>query len=156
MTDPVRWAAGALLLSGAALVACRGGSGAARNTAADDPGPARAAHARAAFSHALPGMDGRTLEATIVEVSYAPGGSSPPHTHPCPVIGYVIDGALRTQSQGEPEATYSAGQSFYEAPNTVHVVSANASRDRPVRFLAYFVCDHRAPLVAPAPGATQR
>jgi len=156
MTGLARWSAGALLLTGAAFVACRGGSSTPRNAAADDPGPPRAEHARAAFSHALPSMDGSKLEATIVEVSYAPGGSSPPHTHPCPVIGYVIDGALRTQSQGEPEATYSAGQSFYEAPNTVHVVSANASRDRPVRFLAYFVCDHRAPLVAPAPDATQQ
>lgn len=156
MTALARRSAGAVLLTGAALVACRGSSGTPRNTAADDFGPPRAEHARAALSHALPSMDGSKLEATIVEVSYAPGGSSPPHTHPCPVIGYVIDGALRTQSQGEPAATYSAGQSFYEAPNTVHVVSANASRDRPVRFLAYFVCDHRAPLVAPAPDATQQ
>jgi quercetin dioxygenase-like cupin family protein len=153
MTKPARRAVGAVLLTGAGVLACHGGSSSRRNTAADDPGPPRAEHAQAAFSHALPSLNGSELEATIVEVSYAPGGSSPPHTHPCPVIGYVIDGALKTQTQGEPAATYSAGQSFYEPPNSVHVVSANASSERPVRFLAYFVCDHRAPLVAPPPDA---
>src|SRR5678810_146419 len=77
-----------------------------------------------AFSHALPQLDGTHLKATIVEVTYGPGASSPPHSHPCPVIGYVIEGALRTQVKGEAEAIYNAGQSFYEAPNGVHIVSA--------------------------------
>jgi len=106
--------------------------------------------ARIAFSHALPRLDGTHLKATIVEVTYGPGASSPPHSHPCPVIGYVIEGALRTQVKGEAEAIYKAGQSFYEAPNGVHMISANASDKDPVKFLAYFVCDHDTPLsVAP-------
>jgi quercetin dioxygenase-like cupin family protein len=49
-------------------------------------------HARIAFSHALPRLYGTHLKATIVEVTYGPGASSPPHSHPCPVIGYVIEG----------------------------------------------------------------
>jgi len=103
-----------------------------------------------AFSHALPHLDGAKLKATIVEVTYGPGQSSPPHRHPCPVIGYIIQGALRTQVLGEAEATYKTGQSFYEAPNGVHMISADASSKAPVKFLAYFVCDHDAPLsVAP-------
>jgi len=107
-------------------------------------------HAGIAFSHALPQLDGTHLKATIVEVTYGPGASSPPHSHPCPVIGYVIEGALRTQVKGEAEAIYKAGQSFYEAPNGVHMISANASDKDPVKFLAYFVCDHDTPLsVAP-------
>ena len=103
-------------------------------------------HARVAFSRALPQLDGGHLEATVVEVNYAPGESSPPHTHPCPVIGYILEGTYRTQVKGEPEATYKAGESFYEAPNGVHIVSANASQKDPVKFLAYFICDHKAPL----------
>jgi quercetin dioxygenase-like cupin family protein len=102
--------------------------------------------ARVALSHTLPHLDGRHLKATIVEVTYGPGESSSPHSHPCPVIGYVIQGALRTQVKGKQEATYKAGQSFYEAPNGVHMVSANASSKAAVKFLAYFVCDHEAPL----------
>jgi quercetin dioxygenase-like cupin family protein len=110
---------------------------------------------RLAFSHDLPRLEGSHLKATIVEVTYGPGESSPPHSHPCPVVGYVIEGALRTQVRGEAETIYRAGESFYEAPDGVHQVSANASGTRPVKFLAYFVCDHDAPLsaaVAETPG----
>ena len=53
--------------------------------------------ARIAFSHALPKLDGEHLRAILVEVSYGPGESSPPHSHPCAVIGYVLQGALRTE-----------------------------------------------------------
>jgi len=106
-----------------------------------------AAEARIAFSHALPQLDGNHLQAKIVEVTYAPGESSAAHSHPCPVIGYVVEGAVRMQVQGEPEATYKAGETFYEPPNGVHAVSANASRDARARFIAIFICDHDAPLV---------
>jgi quercetin dioxygenase-like cupin family protein len=105
------------------------------------------------FTHALGPLDGSRLKATVVEVRYGPGQSSPPHSHPCPVIGYVIEGSLRTQVRGEPEAVYTAGQGFYEAANGVHAVSANASTDKPVRFLAYFTCDRDVPLLQPVPDA---
>ena len=103
-------------------------------------------HSRMSFSHVLPQLDGSHLEPTVVEVNYGPGESSPPHTHPCAVIGYIIEGTYRTQVKGEPEAIYKAGESFYEAPNGVHLVSANASQSAPLRFVAYFTCDHHAPL----------
>jgi quercetin dioxygenase-like cupin family protein len=67
------------------------------------------------------------------------------------VIGYVIDGAYRTQVRGEAEHVYTAGQTFYEPANGVHAVSANASDDKPVRFLAYFTCDRQTRLTVPSP-----
>jgi quercetin dioxygenase-like cupin family protein len=108
--------------------------------------------ARMVFAHALPVLDGGRLQAKVVEVTYGPGESSAPHSHPCAVIGYVVEGAVRMQVKGEPEATYKVGQSFYEAPNGVHAVSANASKTERARFLAYFTCDRDAPLTVPAPG----
>jgi quercetin dioxygenase-like cupin family protein len=96
------------------------------------------------MSHSLPRLDGRNLKITMIEVKYGPGESAPPHSHPCPVVGYVLEGALRTQMKGASEAVYKAGESFYEAPNALH--QANASRSESVKFLAYFVCDHDAPL----------
>jgi quercetin dioxygenase-like cupin family protein len=102
--------------------------------------------AHVAIARALPVLDGTHLSATIVQVTYAPGGSSVAHRHPCPVIGYVISGALRSRAGDAPESTYTAGQTFYEAPNSLHAVSANASKTEPVTFLAYFVCDHKTPL----------
>ena len=111
--------------------------------------------ARIVMSHSLPRLDGRSLKITVVEVNYGPGESAPPHSHPCPVIGYVLEGTLRTQMKGASEAVYKAGESFYEAPNELHQRSANGSRSESVKFLAYFVCDHDAPLsVAAAESST--
>jgi quercetin dioxygenase-like cupin family protein len=135
-----------IAIAGTALAACRA---LPAQTSAGTP-PRQAAAARPVFSHELPSLDGRHLKVTIVEVAYGPGGSSPAHSHPCAVIGHVVQGALRTQVKGEPEAVYRAGQSFYEGPNGVHLVSANASDKDSVRFLAYFTCDHETPLSVPA------
>jgi quercetin dioxygenase-like cupin family protein len=107
---------------------------------------------RIVLERALPKMDGEHLKVTLVEVNYGPGESSAAHSHPCPVIGYVAAGSLRTQVRGEKEAVYKAGESFYEAANGVHVVSANASQTEPAKLIAYFVCDHDAPLSVTAPG----
>jgi quercetin dioxygenase-like cupin family protein len=109
--------------------------------------------ARVAFQQALPPLDGSKLRVTIVEVNYGPGESSRPHTHPCPVLGYVLEGAFRTQVAGEPEAVYHPGETFYEAPDGVHLVSANASTTSPAKFLAFFVCDNDLPLSSPVPAS---
>jgi quercetin dioxygenase-like cupin family protein len=94
-------------------------------------------------------MDGGRLRVTVLEVTYAPGGSSPPHRHPCPVVGYVIRGTVRMGVAGQSEVVYRTGESFYEAPNGGHLVSANASRDEPATFLAAFVCDRETALSLP-------
>jgi quercetin dioxygenase-like cupin family protein len=145
----LRWITG-LLLAGAGA-GCSGAgkgpaAGAHAGTAAADT---TAERARVVVAQSLPALDGGHLKATIVEVTYGPGAGSPPHNHPCPVLGYVVEGALRTQVRGGPVAVYRAGESFYEAPNSGHVVSMNASRTEPVRFLAYFTCDHDTPLSVP-------
>lgn len=118
--------------------------------AAPAASPKGASRDRTVTTRSLPGMDGTHLKATIVEVTYAPGEFSPPHSHPCPVIGYVLEGAVRMKTKGQSEAIYKAGESFYEAPNGTHEISANASSTKPAKFLAYFICDQDTPLsVAP-------
>jgi quercetin dioxygenase-like cupin family protein len=107
--------------------------------------------ARIVLSKSLSRLDGDHLQAVLVEVSYGPGESSLPHSHPCAVIGYVVEGALRTQVKGEPETTYKAGESFYEAPNGVHLVSANASSTEPAKLVAYLICDRATPLSIDVP-----
>lgn len=135
-----RWTALVAATLYVAIAACRQASPA--------PAPDRA---RVALATELPPLDGRQLRTTIVEVSYGPGEASPPHSHPCPVLVYVVAGALRTQLRGEPDAVYTAGQTFYEASNGVHAISANASADEPARFVAFFVCDRDTTLSVPVP-----
>jgi glucose/arabinose dehydrogenase/quercetin dioxygenase-like cupin family protein len=114
------------------------------------PRPPGAA-ARELVTHAVPPLTGPTLQLQIVEVAYEPGGWSPSHHHPCPVVGYVLDGAVRMQLAGQPERVYKAGQTFTELPTDVHVVSSNASETAPARFLAYFACDTPGPRSVPTP-----
>jgi quercetin dioxygenase-like cupin family protein len=141
----------------AAVAGCRARTPeVAIDTAPEAAAGAAGARVRTAFAHTLPAMDGRSVAVTLLEVSYGPGGSSAPHSHPCAVVGYVVAGALRTWVQGEPEAVYRAGESFYEAPNAVHLVSANASSTEPVRFLAWFTCDREGPLSVSAADAHAR
>ncbi len=113
--------------------------------------PREAAQSRVVLSQRLPALDGRHLDIQVVDVMYGPGGSSTPHRHPCPVVGYVIKGELRMQIQGGRERLYKAGDSFYEGPGDIHIVSANASAQAPARFLAYFVCDHETALSVAVP-----
>jgi quercetin dioxygenase-like cupin family protein len=129
---------------GAAVLALAAAcAGAAPKTGGD-------AEVKVATEQAFPPLDGAALKLTVLEVSYAPGGSSQPHRHPCAVVGYVLEGSLRTQVEGGAEQILSPGQTFYEPPNGVHQVSANASTTTPVRFLAQFLCDHETPLTTPA------
>ena len=113
--------------------------------------PGGGAQVRTAFTGGLPEMEGDRLRATVLEVTYEPGGASTPHRHPCPVVGYVVQGNLRTQAEGGRAAVYRAGETFFEAPNVVHLVSANARDDKPARFLAIFTCDRETPLSLPQP-----
>ncbi|HJU83038.1 MAG TPA: cupin domain-containing protein [Holophagaceae bacterium] len=113
---------------------------------------AQATRVTPVFAHALPKMASGQMRMRVLEVRYGPGGSSLPHRHPCPVMVYVLEGAIRSQVEGEPEAIYRAGESFYEAPNAIHRISANASRTEPARFLAVFICDHEAELSEALPG----
>ena len=92
-------------------------------------------------------MDGKQLRVTQVEVQATrPGQASPSHSHPCPVVVRVIEGAVVTKVDDNPETIYKDGDTFYEPPNGTHAVSRNASETAPARILATFVCDAEGPL----------
>jgi len=112
--------------------------------------PAGAA-ARELVTHTAPALTGPTLQLQVVDVTYEPGGWSASHRHPCPVVGYVLEGAVRMQLAGQPERVYKAGETFTELPTDVHAVSSNASETAPARFLAYFACDGPGPRSIPTP-----
>lgn len=89
-------------------------------------------------------------EVTLVTVDYAPGVSSEAHRHPGPIFGYVLEGEMEMQIEGEPLKTYTAGQVFYEPRGVVHQVSRNASPTKPARILAFTVARKGAPIKLPA------
>lgn len=89
------------------------------------------------LEHTIDGLSG--LQFSVVRVRYAPGESGGAHHHTAPLVAYVVSGALRSKVGDSPERVYHAGESFYEPPNAVHYVSANASVTEPVTFIAVFV-----------------
>ena len=93
------------------------------------------------FDHVLPNVPGKSMKGVLVE--YAPGGSSPAHTHPDSAFIYatVLEGAIRSQVNNGPVTVYRAGESFAEMPGDHHGVSANASDTEPAKLLAVFVVD---------------
>jgi quercetin dioxygenase-like cupin family protein len=102
------------------------------------------------LSQPLPKMDGNHLSIQLYEVNYPPDKGSGVHTHPCAVVGYVVEGTIVSQVKGQPETAYPAGKTFYEAPNGVHEVSKNGGTT-PAKLLAIFLCDHDGPLSVPLP-----
>jgi quercetin dioxygenase-like cupin family protein len=98
---------------------------------------------------ALPKMDGANLKVHAVQVTYPPGATSTAHRHPCPVVGYMISGTMKMTVSEQPEATYTAGDTFVEMPSDVHRLATNPSTDTPAVFLVTFVCDKETPLTVP-------
>jgi quercetin dioxygenase-like cupin family protein len=96
------------------------------------------------FSGKLPNVPGKTL--TVVQVDYRPGGFSAPHRHPTSgfVFAYVLSGTVRSQVEGQPVREYRAGETWTEPPNAHHIVSANASKTKPARLMAYVIADDSA------------
>jgi quercetin dioxygenase-like cupin family protein len=121
-----------LLTAAAALLAT---SVAAQETIA--PG----ANVSVVFDQDLPNVPGKSMRAVLVE--YEPGAGSPSHRHPSSAFIYarVLQGAIRSKVNDEPERTYQAGESWTEKPGDHHQVSHNASNTEPAKLLAIFVVD---------------
>jgi len=97
----------------------------------------------------LPGLAGGEKEGAMFLVEYPPGGSSAQHRHDAHVFVYVIQGSVVMQVKDGPELTLKAGETFYENPDDVHVVSRNASATEAAKFIAFFVKTKGAPVVTP-------
>ena len=95
-------------------------------------------------SYALPDMPGKRV--TVVRVTYGPSGFTPPHRHAGTVTAYITKGQIRSQLNGGPVEIFDVGQSFFEPPGTIHLVSANASSTDWAELIAIFVADEGAQL----------
>ncbi len=99
------------------------------------------------MSNDLAGVSGK--EVLMYTVDFPPGFSSPVHRHNAQVSVYVLEGSVVMQVKGGKEVTLVPGQSFYEGPTDIHVVSRNASSSEPAKFLVFLIHQKNAPLVIP-------
>ncbi len=95
----------------------------------------------------LAGLTGK--EAMVLTVEYAPGATSSKHRHNANTFVYVLEGSIVMQVEGGKPVTLGPGQTFYESPDDVHVVSKNASDSQPAKFLVFFVKDKGASSLIP-------
>jgi quercetin dioxygenase-like cupin family protein len=102
---------------------------------------AKGANVSVVFDRELPNVPGKSMRAVLVD--YEPGAGSPSHRHPASAFIYarVLEGAIRSKVNDEPEHTYKAGESWTEKPGDHHQVSHNASDTEPAKLLAIFVVD---------------
>ncbi len=88
-------------------------------------------------------------EVLMITVEFPPGGSDPVHRHNAHGFIYVLEGSVVMQVKGGKEVTLTPGQTFYEAPDDVHVVGRNASKTKPAKLLAILVKGKGAPVLVP-------
>lgn len=96
-----------------------------------------------AFAYPIANMPGKTI--TSLVVSYAPGAKTPAHRHGRSfVVGYVLEGAIRSKLDNGEERVYKAGESWTEKPAARHTLSENASTTEPAKIMAMLIHDAKA------------
>ena len=99
------------------------------------------------LTQALTDLPGK--EVLMLTVSYPPGGTTPVHRHNAHVFVYVTEGSVEMQVKDGPPVTLTVGQTFYESPSEIHLVSRNASNSQPAKFVVFMVKSAGAPPVIP-------
>ncbi len=105
---------------------------------------ANAADISSVFSKGLPPLP-KNQEVVMMTVEYKPGESTPPHRHNAHTYVYVLEGSVDMQVAGGEEVTLVKGDTFYEYPDDIHVVSKNASDTDSAKFLVFFIKTIGAP-----------
>ncbi len=88
-------------------------------------------------------------EALMITVVYPPGGADPIHRHNAHAFVYVLEGSAVMQLKGGKLVTVTAGETFYEGPNDVHVVGRSASTTKPAKLLVLLLKNKGAPVLVP-------
>jgi quercetin dioxygenase-like cupin family protein len=95
----------------------------------------------------IPEFQGK--EVTMLTVTFAPGEKSAAHRHHAHVFVYVLAGSVVMQVAGGEEKQLGPGDTFYEKPSDIHVVSKNASASEPAKILVMMLKDKDKPVLEP-------
>ena len=87
--------------------------------------------------------------AMTIVVEYPAGhpGISP-HRHSGPCFGYVLEGEMVFELEGEPARVLRAGETFWEpGGDVIHYQDGNNRDDIPVRFTVVMLCEPGKPML---------
>lgn len=82
-------------------------------------------------------------DAMTAIIEWAPGDAgAPPHRHPGgPCFGYVLEGEMLFELEGEAPRVIKAGEAFWEpGGDVIHYSDGNNREDVPLRFLVTMMC----------------
>jgi len=88
--------------------------------------------------------------AMTVVIEYPPGDpGAPPHRHPGgPAFGYVVEGEMLFELEGEPPRVIRAGDAFWEpGGDLIHYSDGNHRDDIGLRFVVTMICDPAQPML---------
>lgn len=88
--------------------------------------------------------------AMTVIIEYPPGSAgAPPHRHPSgPAFGYMLEGEMLFELEGEPPRVIRAGEAFWEpGGDVIHYSDANHRDDVRSRFLVTMMCVPGQPML---------
>ena len=85
----------------------------------------------------LPPGNFRNVQAAMIELG--PAAGAPRHRHDVAVLAYVLEGVVENQFDGGAILSHKAGDSWWEAPGTVHNVARNASKTERARLLVVYI-----------------
>ena len=88
-------------------------------------------------------------EVEMITVRYAPGERSAPHRHNAHTMVYVLSGTVEMQVEGGELIKVNTGETFYESPDDIHVISRNTSQTDEAVFLVVFIKSQGAKTVIP-------
>jgi len=89
-------------------------------------------------------------EAMTVVISYPPGSAgAPPHRHPGgPAFGYMLEGEMLFELEGQPPRVIYAGEAFWEpGGDVIHYSDGNNRDDIPSRFVVTMLCAPGQPML---------
>jgi quercetin dioxygenase-like cupin family protein len=85
-----------------------------------------------------------------VVIEYPPGSAgAPPHRHPSgPAFGYMLEGEMLFELEGQPPRVIRAGEAFWEpGGDAIHYSDANNRDDVKSRFVVTMVCVPGRPML---------
>jgi uncharacterized protein YbjT (DUF2867 family)/quercetin dioxygenase-like cupin family protein len=92
------------------------------------------------------------VQVSVLTVTLEPGAQgSPPHRHPGPVFGYVVEGEVLFEMRGHAPRIYKQGEVFYEPYHCFHLLANNPNPFSRAVFVAILLGEPGQPILTPIP-----
>jgi quercetin dioxygenase-like cupin family protein len=113
------------------------------------PGTTAWQNAFTVLQEAVPPFIPPEAHAMTLSIEFPPGDpGTPPHRHSGPVFGYVVEGEMLLEIEGEPERVVRAGEAFWEpGGDVIHYQDGNNRDDVSLRFIVTMLCAAGAPML---------